>query len=163
MSTNALGFKEWANAESISQSGSPEQLRGRRIGLDGDDYVHGLLYTNKREPLLTALGGLPFSLHKRVDQDLQHFEELGMEPVFVFNGLDLACKDKASVIRESRKAENTVKQAWSIYDEGHADESVKAFGKLCKCRCRQPHSFAPAYIRQLCTEASISFAMYRPI
>lgn len=163
MATNALGFKEWANSESVSQSGSLDQLKDRRIGIDGDDYVNTLLFTNQQEPLLTALGGLPFSLHERVDNDLQNFQDAGIEPVFVFNGLDLACKDKASIIKESRKAESTLKQAWTIYDEGHGEQAVKAFGKLCKYCELNPNLIVGAHILQLCTEASILFETYRSI
>ena len=53
--------------------------------------------------------------------------------IFVFNGLGLPVKDRASVLRESRKAESTLKTAWSVYDAGNAEEAVKAFGKLSKC------------------------------
>lgn len=134
MGSNALAFKEWATNESVCQSAPVEQLRNTRLGIDADDYVHSLLFASQQEPLLSALGGLPFSLHKRVDEDLLSFREAGIEPLFVFNGLDLACKDRASVLRESRKAESTLKGAWSVYDEGNGEEAVKAFGRLCEYR-----------------------------
>ena len=133
MATDGLAFKQWAVNENVALSSSIEQIRDSRLGIDGEDYVHSLLIsTPNREPLLPALGGLPFTLHKRIDEDLQGFGEAGIDPIFVFNGLDLACRDRASVLRESRKAANILGDAWSTYDNAKGEEAVNMFGRACK-------------------------------
>ena len=132
MGSNALAFKDWASSEDCVASAPVDQLRNVHVGIDAEDYLHSLLVTGSREPLLPALGGLPFSLKKRVDDDLLGFRDAGIEPLFVFNGLDLACKDRASILRESRKASGILESAWSTYDEGKGEAAVSLFGKACK-------------------------------
>ena len=129
-------FKDWAlNAGAVFTS-DIEELRGCRIGIDAEEFLAGLLFGRDREPLLPALGGLPFELHKRIDKALERFSSACIEPIFVFNGLDLACKDRASILRASLKATETLETAWAIYDSGEGDQAVEAFGKACMLTLR---------------------------
>src|ERR1700761_4608010 len=132
MASTALSFKQWATAEHVVTTTSLEQFRGKRIGIDAEDYLHSLLVTGNREPLLQALGGQPFSLKSRINDHLENYEAAGIDPVFVFHGLDLPCKDRASVLNESRKSMALLNDAWQIYDQGKGDEAVTAFGKACE-------------------------------
>jgi len=82
------GFVEWAKAEGLETLGGIEQFKGARVAIDAEDYLHSILTNpSTREPLLPALGGLPFALQKNVDDDLKNFAEAGVIPIFVFNGL----------------------------------------------------------------------------
>jgi len=127
-------FKEWAKAESLETAGGIEQLKGTSIAIDGADYLNSILTsTATREPLLPALGGLPFALQKNVDRDLKNFEEADVRPIFVFSGLDVASWDYSMVGKESRKVVKTLEDAWTAYDSGRADDAVTAFGKVCEC------------------------------
>ncbi|KAK4546310.1 hypothetical protein LTR36_001987 [Oleoguttula mirabilis] len=131
----ANAFREWAKAESLESVGPLEQFRDTRIAIDAEDYLNALLTTTlTREPLLPALGGLPFALQKHVDEDLAGFRDAGITPVFVFNGLEVASKDRAMIGREAKKAAATLSEAWSIYDQGRGDDAVVAFGKACSYR-----------------------------
>lgn len=67
-----------------------------------------------------------------MDEDLQRFQDAGIEVTFVFNGVDLACKDRANILKSSARATETLESAWRIYDSGKGDEAVSAFGKACK-------------------------------
>lgn len=127
-----LTFKEWAHNTGALFSSDISELEGVTVGIDAEEYLAGLLISEQREPLLPALGGLPFSLRDRVDQDIEHFSDAGIRPMFVFNGLDLACKDRASILRSSLRATENLESAWSIYDSGKGDEAVKAFGRACR-------------------------------
>ncbi|KAK3703429.1 hypothetical protein LTR37_014419 [Vermiconidia calcicola] len=131
MGSNALAFKNWAVSENVVVTSPLEQFRDRRIGIDAEDYLHSLLFAGNREPLLPALGGQPFTLKKRVGEDLEGFRAAGIEPVFVFNGLDLACKDRISILNEGKKASTILNDAWNIYDQGKGEEAVNAFGRAC--------------------------------
>lgn len=128
MSAHSLAFKDW-----VPYWGSGiAEFRGHSLGIDAEEYLAGLLISQNREPLLPALGGLPFSLKQRVDEDLQRFSDAGIRLTFVFNGLDHACRDRANILKASLRATETLESAWRIYDAGKGDEAVTAFGKACK-------------------------------
>ena len=133
MGSNGLAFKDWAVKEVIVQLTPIERFKGRRIGIDAEDYCHSLLVFENREPLLPAHGGRPFSFNKRVDEDLQSFRDAGIEPVFVFGGLDLACKDRSSILNEGRRASIILNEAWETYDQAQGEDAVKKFGRTCEC------------------------------
>ena len=140
MGSNSQAFKEWALHEDLTFTRSIDQHFDKRngsntnydVGIDADDYLQSLLTAPNKEPLLPALGGLPFTLKKRVDEDIEGFKQASINPVFVFNGLDLACNDRTSIFRDSRKVAGTLSEAWRIYDEGKGDEAVAAFGQVCE-------------------------------
>lgn len=132
MAAHAVAFKEWANSDGVSVSSPIEQLKGTLIAIDAEDYVNSILVSSQREPLLPALGGLPFGLHKRIRDDLRRFREAEVDLVFVFSGMDLACRDRASIFRESRRAERALSEAWSTYDDGRSGPAVEAFGRTSK-------------------------------
>lgn len=134
MGSNALAFKTWATNEKVVNNSPTEQFRNARVGIDAEDYLHSLLITGNREPLLPALGGKPFCLWRRVDDDLEGYKAAGIEPWFVFNGLDLACRDRVSLQNESTKASHFLNEAWSIYDQGRGEDAVITFGKACMYR-----------------------------
>ncbi|KAF2718908.1 hypothetical protein K431DRAFT_123914 [Polychaeton citri CBS 116435] len=142
----SVAFKEWAASEGHIKSSPLEQLKGSRVAIDAEDFLNALLSTSPtREPLLPALGGLPFALEHHVDHHLQSFQSADITPIFVFNGLDLACRDRRTISRESIKASRSLEEAWSLYTQTRAQEAVEEFGKTCKSKYRQG---AP-YILQL--------------
>lgn len=136
MTSGGLAFKAWALTENVTTTSPTEQFRDKRIGIDAEDYLHSLLITGAREPLFPALGGRPFGLYRRVDVDIEGYRSAGIEPVFIFNGLDLACRDRTVILNESRKASNTLNEAWTIYDQGKGEEAVQQFGRACKLKLR---------------------------
>ena len=134
MGSNSLAFKTWLKDE-VSYVVTPlEHFNGKTIGIDAEDYLHSLLSPGGQapEPLLPAHGGNGFTIKKRINEDLARFRDAGITPWFVFNGLDLASKDRASILHESRKAATTLNDAWQIYDKGEGEAAVVGFGKACK-------------------------------
>lgn len=133
MDTESLAFKAWAHAEGLVVPADLAEFRKSKIGIDAEDYLSTRLTdAQTREPLLPALGGLPFALRQHVDSDLENFKKAGIEPLFVFNGMDCAFKDRKSIVKESQKAITLLDEAWKVYDQGRGDEAVVAFGKACK-------------------------------
>ncbi|TKA41326.1 hypothetical protein B0A54_06228 [Friedmanniomyces endolithicus] len=125
-------FKEWVQSEGLETSGKIDQFRKSCIAFDAEDYLDTLLTaTLSREPLLPALGGLPFALQKHIDDDLQRFRDAEIKPIFVFNGLQAASKDGTMVAREGKRAAKILDEAWGIYDQGRGEDAVNAFGKAC--------------------------------
>ena len=96
--------------------------------------MHSILQPGHQapEPLLPAHGGNGFTIKKRVDEDLARFRDAGITPWFVFNGLDIASRDRAAILNESRKAAKDLDAAWAIYDSGDGERAVQNFGKACK-------------------------------
>lgn len=128
----ASAFKDYTAVHHLQTSTNLAEFDGTRIAVDADDYLHTLLTNPQtREPLLPALGGLPFALEKHVNGDLTGFAEAGITVVWVFNGLDCASRSQGVVGREGRRAAEGLSHAWDIYDSGRGDEAVLAFGKNC--------------------------------
>lgn len=134
MGSESLAFKDWVKTEGLVLSADINQeWKGKTVGIDAEDYLNTLL-TNlqTREPLLPALGGLPFALQDHVEKDLEQFRKAGMTPKFVFNGLEIGCRDRKTISKESQKAVQTLDGAWNVYDQGRGDDAVSAFGRACK-------------------------------
>lgn len=128
-----MAFRDWCRSEDLEHHGPLSQFTGTTIAIDASDYLTTLLTSPAtREPLLPALGGLPFALQKHVDADVAGFREAGITPVFVFEGLETGCRSEGMVGRESRQKAGVLGEAWGIYDQGRGDEAVVAFGKACK-------------------------------
>jgi hypothetical protein len=134
MGTNSLAFKQWLKDEVVYFVTPLDRFESRIIGIDAEDYLHSILSPGNQapEPLLPAHGGNGFTIKKRIDEDLARFRENGIKPWFVFNGLDLANKNVASVMNESRKAASILDEAWKIYDLGKGEDAVVCFGRACK-------------------------------
>lgn len=132
MASRAQAFRQWVDSESLTTSGPVEQLKDKHIVIDAEDFLETILTSHaSREPLLPALGGLPFALRKHVDAYIANFKGANITPTFVFNGLDLACKDRTAIARDSRLAARSLDEAWNLYSQSRADEAVAEFGKSC--------------------------------
>lgn len=133
MGPESLAFKDWAKSEGLLDSFPiDEGCKGKEIGIEAEDYLNSLLTNSQtREPLLPALGGLPFALKEHIDKDLDNFRHAGIIPTFVFNGLELGCRDRKTISKESQKAVQILDEAWRVYDQGRGDDAVIAFGKAC--------------------------------
>jgi hypothetical protein len=106
-------------------------LKGTVIGIDATYYLHQHLHHHStREPLLIALGGLPFALRANIERELSALKELGIGVTFVFDGLQFGVEESQNRTRtESTRAESAraFEQAWDLYDQQQADQVVDAF------------------------------------
>ena len=120
-------FDNWVRA-AVDVS-SLEELRGTRVGIEAADYVNTRIIRNPRvkEPLVPALGGLPLAMKVHIEEDLHRFAAFGIEPFFVFSGLDLARPEDPFRERQIGAAVNTA--AWALYDIHEAEQSVLKFGE----------------------------------
>ncbi|KAF7590900.1 hypothetical protein BBP40_002262 [Aspergillus hancockii] len=115
---------EWVSTR--TQSLPLSALKGAVIGIDASHYINQhLLHPSTREPLLVALGGYPFALRNNIERELQLFKSLGVNCVFVFNGLDFGTKNQRPHI--SPESVRAFEQAWDLYDQQQADQVVDAF------------------------------------
>ena len=102
-------FEIWNN--NLGEASQLDELRGQRVGIEAAHYLqHRVLnHPHVKEPLVPALGGLPFGFEPHFKNDLEKFAASGVEPFFVFSGLDIAKQDKKAG-KVERKADKTEKK-----------------------------------------------------
>lgn len=120
-------FEQW-NA-SIGELSELSELSGCRVGIEAADYLAARILNSPRakEPLVPALGGLPLALHQHIAEDLDEFARQGIEPWFVFSGLDITKQDEPFRHKQDEAAVNA--DAWNLYDSHQAEASVAKFGE----------------------------------
>lgn len=87
--------------------------------------TRALTVSNKREPLVNAIGGYPCSLEAAVDSFVAGLKSHNITPIFVFKGLDLVAQDKP-FSRPDQKLQRR-EYAWSLYDKGQGEQAVMTF------------------------------------
>lgn len=120
-------FEAWnANIGELSEL---HELQGARVAIEAAHYLqHRILsHPRAREPLVPALGGLPLGMKQYIEEDLNTFESLQIEPWFVFSGLDITKPDDPFQQKQREAGVNTV--AWNLYDSNQAEASVAKFGE----------------------------------
>lgn len=124
------GFNEWAASAQVGTVLPLKILHNHRLGIDAEDYIKNLLSNvPTREPLLPALGGLPFSLRETLEKHINLLKGYGVEPIFIFNGLSHnGQEDKMQAMVAAQK---TINNAWRLYGDSQPDQAVNEFGTLC--------------------------------
>lgn len=120
-------FEQWnANIGELSEL---QELSGCRVGIEAADYLANRILNHPRakEPLVPALGGLPLALQQHIEEDLDAFKAAGIEPRFVFSGLDITKQDDPFRQKQEEAAVNA--NAWNLYDSHQAEASVAKFGE----------------------------------
>lgn len=65
-----------------------------------------------------------------IEDDLAAFQNAGIKPLFVFNGLKIARTDKPFLTPDHGPASRL--KAWNMYDQGLPTQAVEAFGDASK-------------------------------
>ncbi|KAI9820999.1 MAG: hypothetical protein M1826_000778 [Phylliscum demangeonii] len=116
---------DWATPR--LQSFPLSAIKDTVIGIDAAHYLDRLLNTPpSKEPLLSALGGFPFALRTHIENELEAMQSFSIQPLFVFNGMDFAARDKSS--RDWTDSVATVSEAWNLYHQQQAVRAVEMFG-----------------------------------
>ena len=112
----------------LSETASLEEIRGCRVAIDAEHFLQtsALFKTGHCEPLVAALGGLPFTFEEVLASELKNFDKLKLEVEFIFPGVDVSLSDS----RERRRLQGVAinEEAWDLYDSNLADQSVEKFG-----------------------------------
>lgn len=102
-------------------------LSGAVLAIEADFYLDHLLNTSPaKEPLLSALSGVPFSFQTHVENEISILQQNGVKPVFIFNGLEVGKKYAPFAHGDSTANLNAV--AWDLYNQHRAQEAVDNFG-----------------------------------
>lgn len=125
-------FDVWAQASNVLENSRLDELTGTVIAIEAAHYLSNRIFNDPqwREPLLPALGGVPFAMKRLVEGDLRKFKEHNITPIFVFGGLDVGKKDN-TVFEASKKASSTCEAAWELYNQHQAQNAVDTFGNSC--------------------------------
>jgi hypothetical protein len=127
-----VDFEQWNASPGIGELAGLEELSGYRVGVEAADYLANRILNSPRakEPLVPALGGLPLALQQHIEEDLNVFQSLDIEPWFVFSGLDITKHDEPFRQKQEEAAVNA--NAWNLYDNHQAEASVAKFGESSK-------------------------------
>lgn len=124
------GFNDWVATTQIGHVLPLEQLQNHRLGIEAEDYINTLISNPPtREPLLPALGGLPFSLEETIKNHISILKRHGIEPYFVFSGLNFNAQDDK--LQAMLKAAKSIANAWDLYGASQPGPAVNEFGTLC--------------------------------
>ncbi|EWC48207.1 hypothetical protein DRE_02311 [Drechslerella stenobrocha 248] len=127
-------------------------LKDTVVGIDAGSYLKKIIDgPGTKEPLVPALGGFPFSLKSKIEDDLSQWQQAGITPLFVFSGIQPLRTDKASSMSETTAKNRAT--AWALYDGGHAAEAVEAFGDSGILQPQEIYRF----LRKILIDNDVSF------
>lgn len=149
--------------QSIEEWGAPRiqtfsftALRNAVIGVDASHYLNLRLNgTTSNEPLLNAIGGIPYTLKAALRDDLESFQAVDATLIFVFEGLDYKNKELYTSPRTNATLK-AHKDGWKEYynkengKELAAERTLKAFAKASTLIESITRSFVDAGHRLSC-------------
>lgn len=104
-----------------------DELNSAVLAIEASFYLERLLTTAPaKEPLLSALGGLPFALKAHIENEIELLRKNGIRPLFVFDGLEVG--KKYTPFRASDEAAGLNREAWDLYNLHQAEKAVDTFG-----------------------------------
>lgn len=125
------GFNEWAASAQLGNSDSFEELNERRLGIEAEDFIANILTTSPtKEPLLPALGGLPFALEETITNHVSTLRKYGCQPYFIFSGVNYNAQEEK--LQTASRATKSIANAWELYGASEPERAVAEFGTLCK-------------------------------
>jgi hypothetical protein len=146
--------------QTIEEWGSPRvqtfpftSLRHAVIGVDASHYLDLRLNSpTSIEPLLNAIGGIPYTLKATLRGDLEAFQAVDTTLIFVFDGLDYKNKELYTSAR-SNATLKAHKDGWKEYynkeneKEVAAERTLKAFAKASALNVLRTRTFADGDLR----------------
>eukprot|EP01102_Stenamoeba_stenopodia_P007359 TRINITY_DN2064_c0_g2_i1.p1 TRINITY_DN2064_c0_g2~~TRINITY_DN2064_c0_g2_i1.p1 ORF type:complete len:722 (+),score=142.70 TRINITY_DN2064_c0_g2_i1:172-2337(+) len=116
------GFEAFLIDRKLVHTSLLEELKNTRVAVDGQVWLKKL---NVNEPFQIAMGGTPMTLMHAVQEDLAAYNDAGIKPQFVFNGLNLIRKDKPFASSDGRIVKRST--AWTDYAKGKLDSAITNF------------------------------------
>ncbi|KAK9455403.1 temperature dependent protein affecting M2 dsRNA replication-domain-containing protein [Dipodascopsis uninucleata] len=128
-------------------------LKDATIGIDSEFLLSQLLSApGKKEPLLLALGGLPFSLEASLENFLSAIKSAGAKCLFVFKGIQTYKSDDpfspSLEIRDQKRNE-----AWEAYGKAKGEKTVNIFNEIETI----PVSEVTRYVMKILYENGVDF------
>ena len=139
-------FELWSAPR--TDSNQLADLKDAVVAIEADFYLDRLLNRSPaKEPLLSALGGLPFSFQTHVENQINTLLSHDIKPLFIFNGLRVG-KDYAPFAQgDAVASQNQV--AWDLYNRHEAQEAVDNFGNSGYATPRRYYRILQRVLRDL--------------
>ncbi|KAG9961067.1 PIN domain-like protein, partial [Aureobasidium melanogenum] len=123
------GFNEWAASAQLGHTDSFAELNERRLGIEAEDFIANILTTSPtKEPLLPALGGLPFALEETITNHVGVLRSYGCQPYFIFNGVTSNGQEER--LQAATRATKSIANAWELYGASEPERAVAEFDTL---------------------------------
>lgn len=146
------GFHEWAVQSNTIQTWPFSSLEGRGIAIDAETYIDKILSgQSTREPLLPALGGLPFLIESTISDHIEQLRAAEIKVVFVFNGL--STNEQRKKLQASLRHSKNVDEAWALYNASDPEKAVAQFGASCTFQVYHIYR----YVQKLLFEKGVDF------
>ncbi|KAL9612503.1 MAG: hypothetical protein Q9167_002888 [Letrouitia subvulpina] len=105
------------------------------------------------DPVSSALGGWPLGLESNIVKELKNFQQAGIKPHFVFNGLDSEIRDDP--FGPSLAWAKTNAQAFEIYEKELPGDAIEMFK-----RSGSPNSVALVeFLKKILYEQNVTFTV----
>jgi len=124
------GFEDWADSAQLRESGSLDQLEDASIAIEAEYFIDSILTGGTKEPLLPALGGVPFTIDSILEERLRVLREHKIRPTFCFNGLNP--NRQRQKLEASLRYSKIVGEAWDLYNASNPERAVAEFGTSCE-------------------------------
>ena len=125
------GFEEWAVSAQQITTASFDQLQDRVLAVEAEDFINKILSNAPtKEPLLPALGGIPFAIEAVLESRLSTFQKHNIRPLFVFSGLGFIGQEDRKLQTAQQQA-TSVGNAWDLYNASDPERAVAEFGTSC--------------------------------
>jgi hypothetical protein len=117
-------FDEWGSG--LTEVAQLDILSNSRIAIEAAHYLSRLVTKpTNTEPLLAALGGVPFRMKGEILDELKTLQSLNITPIFVFSGLHVGKKTGST--RASEQLSNYCSEAWTHYDAHDPEGALSKF------------------------------------
>ena len=117
----------------LSRQSPLSSLQNVRLGIDAGHYLSTLLARSPcRDSLVTAIGGIPTPLKACLDHDLENFALSGIQPIFIFSGIDPQRSidhDPNTVFSKSAAVSDRRSQAWQLYNANRREQALQIFAE----------------------------------
>ncbi|KAI4163464.1 MAG: hypothetical protein LQ342_002971 [Letrouitia transgressa] len=142
-------FEEWADKR-VVKSMPITCLADSVVGFDASYYLDRLL-SPAVDSVSSALGGWPLGLESNIVKELRNFQQAGITPHFVFNGLDSEIRDDP--FGPSLSWARTNAQAFEIYEKELPGDAIEMFK-----RSGSPNSAALVeFLKKILYEQNVTF------
>lgn len=132
-------FDDWVSSSGLRERSQLKQLANATVAIEAEQYLERLMNVlPTKEPLLSAIGGLPFALRNTVVNHVDIWRTHSITPFFVFSGIDGYKQDDP--VATAEEGERMNEDAWKLYESGQPQEAVNTFGRSGKRR-----SFVSSY------------------
>ena len=143
---NHLIVVVFANEHSLISHESLSHLNDLRIGVDAACWLRRILYQSAKEPCVMAMGGLPLSFERALEQELQLFKQYNIHLVVVFNGIMPLRKERPFSSEDRRPISRQA--GWDAFARDRMDNAMSSWSSAGTVAQADLHALAFKILRK---------------